>query len=825
MTIYSKFILSLIFAILFVLVNITPVHADQVTNVRYYRISDDEIVIYYDLESDSPADISLAVSLPGGSRFALRPSALDGDAGRDVLPGQNRRIIWKLPADAEELPEGFIIEVVIGDGSVTPVSHPESDGDSRIEAVPTLKPVKLDGLLNEPAWKSIEPVSDFTQRELTEGAAPTEKTEVRIMYDDENLYFGVICFDSNPEGIIHRELKWDGGGVSGQQSFTPVDDMFTLVIDTYNDKRTAHYFAVNPNGAQYDASFQSGDYRLNFNWNGIWEVRSHIADYGWSCEIAIPFKTLRFPATETQTWAINFMRNIRRKNEEVLWRGWRRNEGIRRLANTGTLIIGEQLETGYKMDVTPYVLTGVEKEPDEDRNSVLKYGIDVKYGITSNTTLDLTTHTDFAQIEDDREQINLTRFSLRYPEKRDFFLEGAETFTFTLGREELFYSRRIGITEDNEMLPILGGAKLTQKSGSYRVGMMTMQTEEKHGVPSANYSVVRVKKDVLEQSYIGFLGTSVYNTNKHDNKLYGLDFEYKTSTMFGGSNLEVNGILAGTVTDGEKEDATAKRLSIYFPNDLLYLYAAYSDIGENFNPELGYLRRTGVKNYFGFFRISPRSNIPHIKKFVFEPFFTSFYTDMSGKLLTRDWRIQPFGIEFNSDNRLEFTLTSNYEYLDEDFDIFDDVIIPIGEYDWWSYGIEYISSKSKPVAVALKTEWGDFYNGDRSIVELECILKTNMYYSLSADVKYNNISVVGRDFETREYGGRVVVDFSTRLSSSTFVQWNNETNEVNVNFRFRYTPKIGSDVYLVYNRLMDEENNFRSLYDTGMLKVDYTYRF
>ncbi|MFC1539423.1 DUF5916 domain-containing protein [Candidatus Latescibacterota bacterium] len=832
----SIYIKSLLFLVFMLLINVTSAFSGEITNIRHYRISDNEVIIYYDLISDSPSPVSLRVSLDGGETFSLIPAALSGDVGNNVLPGNQKRIVWKITQDIENPPEEIIIQVISEYISIISPSLPETSGTSTISAVRAGSPVNLDGLLNEPQWKEIIPVSDFTQRELQEGAAATEKTEVRIMYDENNIYFGVICFDSEPDKIIHKQLQWDGGGSSGGSSgnrgpFTPVDDMFTLVIDTYNDRRTGLYFAVNPNGAQYDGSFENGDFRINLNWNGIWEVRSQLTDYGWSCEIAIPFKTLRFPTTETQEWAVNFMRNIRRKNEEVLWRAWARNEGINRLLKAGTVIIDESLNKGYKLDVTPYVLTGVENVVDEETNirekdTVLKSGADIKYGITSNTTIDLTTRTDFAQIEDDREVINLTRFDISYPEKRDFFLEGAETFKFSLGmREELFYSRKIGITEDHDQLPILGGAKITQKSGSYRLGLMTMQTESKYGIPSTNYSVVRVKKDVLKQSYIGFIGTSLYDMDKHDNKLFGVDFSYNSDSMFGDKNIEITGALAGTVTDGKKENSLVKRLSVVAPNDVVFVYLTYCDIGEDFNPEMGFLRRTGVKNYYSMFRFTPRSNLPLIRKFAFEPLYINYYTDHSGKLLSRDLRIQPFGIDFNSADRFEFVINNNFEYLDEEFEIFDDNTIPVGSYDWWFYSIQYNSSQSKPVAFNVKSEWGDFYNGKRDIVEVECILKTNMYYSLSADVKYNNITLSNERFETKEYGSRIVFDLSTRLSSSTFLQWNNETHEMNVNFRIHYMPKVGSDIFLVYNRLMDEQDDFNPLYNTAMFKIDYTFRF
>ncbi len=807
--------------------------AAEITNVRQYRISDDEVVIYYDLIGDSPSPLSVTVSLDGGATFSFTPTAVSGDIGPNIAPGRQNRIVWNIAADIKSPPDDIIVRIIPETDGRVMLPDDQSAGLSQIKAVRAESEVRLDGRLTEPQWMTITPVSDFTQRELNEGAAPTEKTEVRVMYDDDNIYFGVICYDSEPDKIIHKELKWDGGGGSSRtmRGFTPVDDMFTFVLDTYNSRRSGMYFAVNPNGAQYDGTFEHGDFRINFNWNGIWEVRTQITDIGWTCEIAIPFKTLRFPTTDTQEWAINFKRDIRRKNEEVLWRSWRRNDGINRLTKVGTVIIEGQLDTGYKLDTTPYVVSGIENYVDEDTDEdvsdrIFKSGLDVKYGITSNTTIDLTTRTDFAQIEDDREVINLTRFNISYPEKRDFFLEGAETFACQLGsRDELFYSRRIGITEDREMLPILGGAKITQKQGDYRMGLMSIQTESEHGVPSTNYSVVRVKKDILEQSVVGLIGTSVYDENKHDNQLLGVDFTYNSDSFLGSKTLEINGALMGTNTEGDHKDAMLKRFSFFIPDDFMFLYLNYQDVDENFNPELGFMRRTGMENMYGMFRITPRSNLPFIKKFLFEPAYFSGYYDQSGRLITRDYRMSPIGIDFNNDDRFEIVINNNYEYLDEEFELFDGNTVPVGEYEWWFYGLDYSTSQSRTVSVNLRTEWGDFYNGKRDIVELETIVKTNMYYSISADVKYNNISLANNRFDTKEYGSRIVVDFSTRLSSSTFVQWNNETHEMNVNFRLHYMPKVGSDVYLVYNRLMDEQDDFNPLYNTAMFKIDYTFRF
>ena len=677
--------------------------------------------------------------------------------------------------------------------------------------------IQLDGILNEAVWKDAQTISDLTQRELVEGAEPTEKTEIKLLYDTENFYMGVICYDSEPDKIIHKQLKFDTDPGS--------DDRISFIIDTYHDMRMGYLFSVNPNGMRYDATFLTGTDGENVEWDGIWDVRARIMNYGWSCEIVIPFKTLRFPVKDVQLWGFNIKRTIRRKNEEIHWHGWKRNDNFFDLSKCGTLRIDKSLKSGRELEIKPFTLAGMEKEISKNTNDTFNYGFDIKYGLSSNTTLDLTTKTDFAQVESDKEEINLTRFDLFYPEKRDFFLEGFETFDFTQGGTRLFYSRRIGISPDREEIPILGGAKLTQKKGSYRLGFLTMQTEDAHGYPTTNYSAVRVKKDVLQQSYIGFIATSVADSKKHDNQVYGLDFRYRTDTFLRNKNFEVQGYLSGSVTDGESNDNLAGRIYANYPNDFLSAYMLYHVIDNNFNPEIGYVKRTGIKNYILSTVVTPRPDIPHIKKILFEPLYINYTTDMNGKLLSRIVEFKPFGLLSNSGDKLEFYYKNEYDYVEDDFTVFSDINIAHGVYDWWYYEIQFDTSPSRYIFLDMTAQWGDFYNGKKQLYDLECTLKTNRYYSLSAYVQENRIVFNGKNFYPREYGGKLGVDFSTRLSTSTFLQWNNETNEVNINFRIHYIPKIGSDLYIVYNHLMDEERNYDSLYRTCILKLDYTYRF
>jgi len=645
----------------------------------------------------------------------------------------------------------------------------------------------FDGLLNESIWEKAEPITDFTQRELTEGAPATEKTEVRILYDEDNLYIGVICFDSESDKIIHKELKLDGDFKS--------DDRIDIVIDTYYDKRMGFFFVVNPNGARFDATFLSNisASTINKEWDGIWDAKARINDYGWSCEIVIPFKTLRFPTTDTQIWGINFKRSIRRKNEEVLWRSWGRNDGIFKLSKAGTLQISKSLESSHQLDFKPYILSGADKKLNRNLDDTFKYGLDLNYGITSNTTLALTTKTDFAQIEADKDIINLTRFDISYPEKRDFFLEGSNLFELKQGSTNIFYTRRIGLTPERENQSILGGAKLVQKTGSYRMGVMTVQTEEDQGYPSTNYTVARVKKDVFEQSSIGFIGTSIINADGHDNQVYGTDFLFKTDTFLGNKNFEIQGYLTGSVTDGKAHESMAGRFFINYPNDLISTFILYHSFGNNFNPELGFIPRDpGDEQYMFVFGYTPRPHIPFIKKLDFQPVYIKYYTDTKNNLISRKFYSQLFGFISDTDDEFRFIIKNEYDYIEDVFPIFEDVIIPRGGYEWWYYDINFKSSKTRPVSFRMDMNWGDFYNGTRDKFSIESTLKANEFYSLSADVNYNNISIGRKNFNTKEYGGRLEVDFSTKLSSNTFVQWNNETREVNVNFRIRYIPKIGN---------------------------------
>lgn len=732
---------------------------------------------------------------------------------------------------------------------LAPLSAYSRQGGKTLNAVPAEGPIKLDGFLTEAAWKNAEPLTDFTQREPNEGEAPTEKTEIRILFDEDNLYIGAVCYDSEPDRIVRKELMWDGD-LEG-------DDIITVVLDTFNDRRSGFYFSTNPNGAMHDALIKNVE-EINEDWDGIWEVKARITEHGWTAEMVIPFMTLRFPKTEVQHWGVNFMRRIRRKNEEVLWTAWGREDGILQISEAGRLEGLTRIKRGRLTEFKPYLLGGAEKEAGKDFDDTFKYGIDIKYPLTSDLTFDFTTKTDFAQVESDKEMINLTRFSLEYPEKRGFFLEGAEIYDFTQGDSrhggvKLFYSRRIGITPDpdRQQVPILGGAKLSGKSGPYSIGVMSMQTEEKtvttdegtkNFYPSTNYTVLRVKRDVLKQSYIGVIGTMINRAEKPDNPLAGdpendrfmnrrenymgaVDFAYNTNTFIKDKNFSVQGYLSATSTPDLEDGNIAGRISVDYPNDLIDAYFFYHAVGSNFNPELGFLRRHGIREYNTALKYMPRVNLPFIRKFVFQPCYFSYITNTGTKMLSRTINLQPLGAIMENGDEFSFQRHFHYEYLDYDFEVYDEAVIPVGGHKFSHWYVRYESVKSKAVSVDLMTSWGGYYNGRRKYYSAAFTFKFNRFLALTPDISMYDVDLKDDSFIARNASLKLQTNLSTRLTSSTFVQWNNHEGEANMNFRIHYIPKIGSDIYIAYNQLWDEEDDMRTLYNAGIVKVDYLLRF
>lgn len=700
--------------------------------------------------------------------------------------------------------------------SAVPVRTQSGGGPNVITAIRVQDPPRLDGVLNDEAWKQATPISNFTQRDPAEGQPPTERTEVRIVYDSRRLFIGVSCFQAAPTSIIANEMSRDF------ESFA--EDNFMVIIDTYHDLRNGFLFVTNPNGARYDALVTDEGNGVNSSWNGIWDVRTSVTDQGWFAEIEIPFSTLRFTDEPEQTWGVNFERLIRSKREQILWQGFLRNYGIEKISQAGLLVGIRDVSRGRDLEVKPYGLAGIQREYPEDgegRAARTKVGLDIKDALTPTLTLDITSNTDFAQVEDDRAQINLTRFPLYFPEKRDFFLEGSGIFDFNFGGSPRpFYSRRIGIAQGDQ-IPIIAGARLVGKSGPYDIGLLDMQTAEKGAEPTTNYSVVRIKRDVLGHSTVGILATNKELHGNH-NRLFGADMDMRFSDLFGNNNLEIGAALAGTETPGLSGKALAYRFYVDYPNDLIDHFIGIRSIQSDFNPELGFVSRYG-KQVSWALSLSPRPHMLGIRSLEIVPVDLEYYLDVNNVPESAYWEWRPVGIHWDSGEDFEFNILRNFDRLSQDFDIFEGVTIPQGRYYFTHYQLQAVTSASRVFSVELFYDWGDFYTGKRNLLYANAIVKTGPHFSLSGDYTRNQISLAGGAFTTHEVGGRIKYAFSTLLDASVFGQWNSEDQVISLNFRVHWIPEIGSDVYLVYNHLFDTWGRVMTARTTLLAKVAYRF--
>ncbi len=670
-----------------------------------------------------------------------------------------------------------------------------------IEAVRiNTKPV-IDGILNDSIWNLARPVNDFLQQEPLPGSNASFKTEVRILYNDEFLFVGVLCYDPEPEKIIERELKSDGN-LRG-------DDNFTLLFDTFNDKKSAYWFGTNPLGMRDDALLSGMDFRgFNESWNGIWYVQAAVVDSGWSIEFEFPFSTFKFHNLDEQIWGINFARQIRRLNEQVLWAGVGPDAGMFKLIYAGKLVGIKGIKRGDPVYIKPFISAGIQRG-DESKSNLLKAGLDIKYGITQNLSLDLTFNTDFAQVESDRARINLSRFPLFFPEKRDFFLENSSIFDYTFGfRNNVFYSRRIGLSESEE-IPINAGARIVGRINSMELGILNVQTAAKGIEPATNYGVARFKYDLFDQSYVGFIFTNKISKNGF-NRVYGFDINYNTTEFLGDKTLTIGGgALKSDETNGGKKSG-AYKFFVSYPNDLVNGFLSYRLAQRDFNPAMGFFFRTAFQSVTSHLRYTPRINLWEIKKLNFTLYEVDVYWNADNIFSTANCSFSPFGFLTNAEDRFSFHINRNYDFVENDFIIFDTVNIQRGKYWFYSYDLNFESSRSRDFFGEVRLSTGSFYSGKRKSLSTELTYMVNQHISISSDFEINQLRFDNSSLVTKELGLRFRYDFNTLTYSSIFMQWNNELNEINFNYRFSWQPKIGSNFYFVINHLLSTEKKIRT---------------
>ncbi len=699
-----------------------------------------------------------------------------------------------------------------------PISLFAIDSDT-LTAYYTEHKIKLDGQLNEAVWQNAMRISDFTQREMEEGKPATEKTEIAIVYTTNKLYIAVWAYDSEPDKIsaskMSRDFSWGS------------DDNVEIILSPFNDNRNGYLFVTNPNGARADIMISNEGEGFNRSWNGIWDVATTITDEGWFAEFEIPFSTLKFPNQSEQVWALNIERNIRHKREQVMWKGWGRQFDIERISQAGKLNGLKNIEAKEKIEIKPYVTGGLEKLSGEKTEFIYNYGGDVNIDITPTLKLNLTAKTDFGQVEDDQAQINLSRFSLYYSEKREFFLEGNNQFEMNVGgSNQLFYSRRIGNDSKTEQeVPIIVGARIFGKQNKTNIGFLNIQTAEIESVATTNYSVLRVSQDIWEQSSIGIIATSKLQ-NGHQNFVYGADFNYATSEFLNNKNLEISGSIAQTFTsDSLNNNNTAYDLSLSFPNDWVELDLSMNDVQASFNPEIGYIRRTNARRYSAELQFNPRPKfLSFARNLEIKPIEISYYVNSAtNELESINYEWRPLGIRFKSGEFIELNIQHNFDRLTESFDILDTIIIPIGDYWDNRMEVQFNTYSGRKLYASLDVSSGEFYTGRRNELEADLTWNANKHWNLSGSWAKNYLYLPQGDAVATEISGRVSYAYNPKLNSGIYGQWNSEDEEVMLNFRFNWIPKIGSDFYLIVNQELSTADKLTVVGTTVMAK--FVWRF
>ena len=718
-------------------------------------------------------------------------------------------------------------------------TEPASQGLERPRAsvTRTETPPVIDGRLDDAVWERATPIGELVQLEPAEGVAPSETSDIRFLFDADHLYMAVRCFDREPEKILVTTRERDG--------LLEVDDRVEIVFDTYHDRRNAFFFQIDAGGSKGDALITNNGADFNKPWDGLWDGQARIDEQGWTAELALPFKTLNFD--EGDTWGFNVERFIGRKREQARWSNASRDYSLFQIYHAGDLSGFEEIRQGIGLDVVPFFVSHWQNDrEDGDKTLLGEPGFDLFYKIIPSLTFSLTVNTDFAETEVDARQIDLSRFDLFFPERRDFFLQDAGLFEFGLnfagggGDSALipFFSRRIGLSAEGEEIPILGGAKLTGRAGPYGIGVLDVQTDDEGDLEGQNLFAGRLTRDLGEQSTVGAIVTHGDPEGELDNTVLGVDAVYRTSRWNGDQSL----VSSAFLLRAEGEELSGGQSSFGFdvraPNDLYFWNLGAFEIQEGFQPELGFVPRRDVRRYQGSFFWSPRPDWQGVRQLEIGA-FSELYADdtedagdLGGPTETWETELQPFGIEFESGDGLALTVTSTRDELEEDFDIFEDpsdgttVTVPAGEYDFVRPGIGFESASNRDVFVELEASTGDYFDGDRLAYEVGLGWRPSPLFNGAVEYIRNDISLPDGDFVTQLASLRANFSFSPELSWNNFVQWSTDEDTIGFQSRLRWIPVPHNEIFLVLNQEVESDSSSSApLFQELSFKVTYALRF
>ena len=710
-----------------------------------------------------------------------------------------------------------------------------AEGGVTVRAVRLSESLTVDGRLDEPVYTTVPAISDFIQQEPREGEPATEQTEVWILFDNTNLYISARCWDSHPERQVVNEMRRD---VSVTQN-----ENIGIILDTFHDKRNGLLFNTNPLGARRDIAI-TDETISNGNWNEVWDVRTGKFEGGWTVEVVIPFKSLRYKPGPNQVWGINVRRTVRWKNELSFLTQMPALLGQRAIFSVSlaaTMVGLEVPPSGRNLEIKPYAISSLRTDrlarPSFSNRGNGNVGVDAKYGVTKSLTLDLTYNPDFAQVEDDLQQVNLTRFSLFFPERREFFLEGQGIFAFggrATGRGRvvsntpvMFFSRRIGLT-NGRLVPIVAGARLTGKVGDYSIGVLNIQSDEEAAADArpANFSVVRIKRDLFRRSNVGAIYTRRAETGdgRGAGETFGVDALYSASP-----SLNVNGYFARTRTPGVHHEDTSRLARFDYNTDRFGVQLEHLAVGGNFKPEVGFLRRTDFQRQFALARFSPRPAPTHMKavrRFFYQG--TIEYVENGAGTLETRLTGGSFAIEFQNSDRLTVLHVRGYELISLPFEITSGVTVPVGGYDNQFGEVSYQMGPQRPLSGILAYQDGSLYGGTKRTVGLSRgRLKLSPQLAIEPIASVNWVKLPWGDFTSTVVSARNIYTMTPRMYVSALLQYNSSTETLSTNARFRWEYQPGSELFVVYSDGRDTvSKGFPEIMNRAfVIKINRLFRF
>lgn len=683
-----------------------------------------------------------------------------------------------------------------------------------VDALRIDTPIRVDGVLDEAVWDQAPVATGFTAREPEDNRPAAQQTEFSVLYTETTLYFGIRAHDPEPEAIVARELQRDsdhGGN----------DDSLAIVLDTFHDQRNSVTFEVNPLGARTDSLVTDEGKDQNIEWNGVWTASARVTAEGWQAEVAIPFTTLRFEPAQS-VWGLNVRRVVRRTNEESYWAPIGREIGMsavtrmyaaHRVSLAGDLAGISNVKPGRRLDVKPFLLASAAEEPRDpasDTTTDIDGGIDVKWGLTRSLTLDLTYNTDFAQVEVDQQQVNLTRFSLFFPEKREFFLENAGIFEFgppaPPGMQpplmKAFFSRRIGLA-GGEAVPIDVGARLTGRAGAWNLGLLTVGTEavaagDRPATAATQHSVFRLKRDLGERSSVGMIYTELDPRGGEGNRLYGVDVDYKPNRQ---SQFYLFG--AASEDQGPSDDTGALGAGWAYTTRTLRANVDLMEAQSGFDPGSGFLLRRDFRRYNPRVRWEPRINRGVVRSVTLEAELDYFERESLGRVESRKLLLAPVGMRTTGDDRFRLAFVNDVEQLFEPFEISPGIAIPAGLYEFDSIFLRGFSNQGRRLAWRGNINVGEFFGGDRRSYVLSSYVRLSRHLLTEFQWNYNDVMLPQGDFTATIYTVRLDAAFSPDLRLNTLAQYNDAAQLAGVNVRFNWIYKPGANLFVVYNHNWD----------------------